>query len=156
ATIYYHQSGWPLAEQTFRLAAEQALGDPGLRAHAEQEIAFARVMGGDLPAALQGAKVSLESAVRAGDPRLVAGSLARVATFEFLHGGRAWPALLDRAEMLDASVGEEPAGRVSLFRPALVRGLVLKWCDRLDEARLKLADRYRHALDRGDEASHPF
>ena len=40
--------------------------------------------------------------------------------------------------------------------PSLVRGLVLKWCDRLDEARLRLADRYRHALDRGDEASLPF
>lgn len=40
--------------------------------------------------------------------------------------------------------------------PSLVRGLVLKWCDRLDEARARLADRYRHALDRGEEASLPF
>lgn len=156
ATIHYHQSGWPLAEQTFRLAAEQALDDPGLRAHAEQEIAFARVMAGDLCAALQGAKVSLDSAERAGDPRLVADSLARVAAFEFLHGHGAWPALLDRAELLDASVEEEPAGRFSLFRPVLVRGLILKWCDRLDEARLKLSGQYRHALDCGDEASLPF
>ena len=43
-----------------------------------------------------------------------------------------------------------------MLDPSLVTGLVLKWCDRLDEARLRLADRYRHALDRGDEASLPF
>jgi DNA-binding CsgD family transcriptional regulator/tetratricopeptide (TPR) repeat protein len=156
AMIHCYQSGWPLAEQTLRLAAEQALDDPGLRARAEQEIAFAQVMMGDLAAALQSAKVSLDSAERAGDPHLIADSLARVAAFEFLHGDRAWPALLDKAEKLDASVGEDPAGHVSLFRPALVRGLVLKWCDRLGEARLRLAEQYRHALDCGDEASIPF
>jgi DNA-binding CsgD family transcriptional regulator len=156
ATIHYHQNGWPLAEQTFRLAAEQALDDPGLRARAEQGIAFARLMAGDLLAALQAAKVSLEAAERVGDSRLVADSLARVAAFKFLGGDGAWSALLDKAERLDASAGEELAGRGSLFHPVLVRGLILKWCDRLDEARPKLAGRYRQALDRGDEASLPF
>jgi DNA-binding CsgD family transcriptional regulator len=156
ATIHYHQSTWPLAEQTFRQAAEQALDDPGLRAHAEQGIAFTRVMAGDLPSALQCAKSALHWAECADDPRLIADSLARIASFEFLHGNGARPELLDKAEMLDASVVEEPAGRVSLFRPALVRGLIFKWCDQLGEARLSLADQYRHALERGDEASLPF
>ena len=156
ATIHYHQSGWPLAEQTFRLAAEQAYGDFSLRARAGQGIAFARLMAGDLAAALQAANVSLDAAERAGDQRLVADSLARVAALKFLGSDTAWPPLLGKAEQLDASAGDEPAGRVSLFRPMLVRGLILKWCDRLDEARLKLAGQYRHALDRGDEASLPF
>lgn len=156
ATIYYHRSGWPLAEQTLREAAEEAAGDPALRAHAEQELAFARVVAGDLPAALHWAKVSLRSAERAADPGLVAHSLARIAVFEFFEGNGVRLDLLDRAEALGAAAGEEPAGRLPLFSPYLGRGLVLKWCDRLDEARLRLAEQYRLALDRGDEASLPF
>ena len=132
------------------------MDDPSLRAQAEQEIALARLMAGDIAAALQGAKRSLDSAERAGDPRLIADSLARIAAFQFLHGDAAWPPLLGRAEMLDASAEEEPAGRVSLFRPTLVRGLILKWSDQLGEARPRLAGLYRRALDRGDEASLPF
>ena len=51
ATVHYHLSGWPLAEQTLLQAAQEAPEDPGLRAHAEQELAIARLVAGDLPAA---------------------------------------------------------------------------------------------------------
>jgi DNA-binding CsgD family transcriptional regulator len=156
ATIYYHQSGWPLAEQTFQRAALEAQDDAALRAHAEQELAFARLVAGDLPAASRLAQASLRSAEQAADPHLIAHSLARTSLFEFLQGHGARLDLLDRAEALDASAGEEPVGRLPMLDPALVTGVVLKWCDRLDEARLKLDARYRHALDRGDEASLPF
>ena len=156
ATIHYHQSGWPLAEQAFRQAAKEAPEDPALCAHAEQELAFARLVAGDLPGASRWAKTSLRSAQQAADPRLVAHSLARIALFEFLQGHGVQSDLFERAEALDASAGGEPAGRLPMLDPSLVRGLVLKWCDRLDEARLRLADRYRRALDRGDEASLPF
>src|SRR5262249_46370121 len=71
ATINYHLSGWPLAEQTFRQAAEAAAGDPALCAHAEQELAFARLVAGDLPGASLLAKVSLRSAEQAADPGLM-------------------------------------------------------------------------------------
>ena len=103
ATIHYHQSGWPLAEQTFRQAAQEAPDDPALCAHAEQELAFARLVAGDLPAASRLAKASLRSAEQAADPRLVAHSLASIAIFEFLQGNGARLDLLDRAEALDAS-----------------------------------------------------
>jgi DNA-binding CsgD family transcriptional regulator/tetratricopeptide (TPR) repeat protein len=156
ATIYYHQSGWPLAEQTFRHAHEHASGDSALCAHAEQELAFARLVAGDLPGASRWAKKSLSSAEQATDPRLVAHSLARIALFEFLQGEGVRTDLLDRADALEASAAEEPIGRLPMLDPSLVTGLILKWCDRLDQARLKLAGRYRHALDRGDEASLPF
>jgi tetratricopeptide (TPR) repeat protein len=156
ATIQYHQSDWPLAEKTFRQAAGEAPDDPGLCAHAEQELAFARLVAGDLPAASRWAKASLRSAERAADPRLMAHSLARIALFEFLQGNGVRSDLLDRAETLDASADQEPVGRLPMLDPALVAGVILKWCDRLDEARLRLADRYRHALDRGNEASLPF
>jgi DNA-binding CsgD family transcriptional regulator/tetratricopeptide (TPR) repeat protein len=156
ATIYYHQSGWPLAERTFRQAAEQAPDDLALGARVEQELAFARLMAGDLAAALDLATASLRSAERAADPRLMAHSLARIALFTFLSGHGARLDLLERAERLDASAGEEPIARLPMLDPFLATAAVLKWCDRLDEARLRLADRYRHALGHGDEASLPF
>jgi len=156
ATIHYHQNGWPLAEQTFRLAAQNASEDQALRAHAEQEIAFARLVAGDLPGASRWARLSLRTADRTADPRLTAHSLAHVALFEFLQGNGVRLDTLDRAEALDASAGEEPIGRLPMFDPSAAAGVILKWSDQLDAARLRLASSYRHALDRGDEASLPF
>jgi DNA-binding CsgD family transcriptional regulator len=156
ATLHCHLSGWPLAEQTFRQAIEEAPGDAALCAHAEQELAFARMIAGDLPAGKHWAKASLRSAKRAADPHLMAHSLARIAVFEFLEGNGAWLNLLDNAEALCAAAGEEPPGRMPLFGPSLVKGLILKWSDRLNDARVALAGQYRNTLDRGDEASLPF
>lgn len=156
ATIHYHQSGWQLAEQTFLEAAREARQAPALRAHAEQELAFARLVAGDLAAAADWAAVSLRSARQAADAHLVAHSLARIALFEFLRGNNAWPELLEQAETAGAPVHEEPAGRLPMIDPALAAGVILKWCDRLGEARVKLAGSYRQALDRGDEASLPY
>lgn len=102
------------------------------------------------------AKASLHSAERTDDLRLIAHSLARIVVFEFLQGRGVPLDLLDKAEALDALAGEEPAGRLALHSPRLGRGLVLKWCDRLDEARVILADHYRNMLDQGDDASLPF
>jgi DNA-binding CsgD family transcriptional regulator/tetratricopeptide (TPR) repeat protein len=156
ATIHYHLSGWPLAELTFQQALAEAPDDVALCAHAEQELAFSRAVAGDLPAAVHRAKASLRSAEQAADPHLMAHSLARIAAFEFLQGNGARFDLLDSAEALSAAAGEEPIGRLPLHDPALVKGLILKWCDRLDEARAVLAGQRRNRLDRGDEASLPF
>ena len=156
ATLHYHLSGWPLAEQTYQQAAAEASDDPALRAHVRQEIALARLVAGDLPAASHWAKESLRSAERAAGPQPTANSLARIALFEFLMGNGVRTDLLERAEALETSVGEEPAGLLPMLDPGLVAGLVLKWCDQLDQARLKLADRYQRAVGRGDEASLPI
>ena len=156
ATTHYHHDGWPLAEQTLRQAAQEAPDDAALRAHAEQELAIARLVAGDLPAACRLATASLRSAEHTADPHLVGHSLARMAVLDFFRGNGIRPDLLDRAEALDAAAGEESAWRPALFGPALARGLLLKWCDRLDEARPVLASQYRRALDQGDEAPLPF
>ena len=155
ATIHYHQRGWPPAEQTFHQAAREAQEDPALRARAGQELAFARLVAGDLHDACRWATTSLRSAEQAADRHLIAQSLAGMALFEFLRGNRSWPDLLEQAEAAAAS-GDEPVGHLPMLNPRLVAGVILKWCDRLDEARLKLADRYRQALDHGDEASLPY
>jgi DNA-binding CsgD family transcriptional regulator len=156
ATIHYHQGGWPLAEKVFRQAAEEAPEDPALCAHAEHELAFARLLAGDLPGASRWAHTSLRSAERAGDRRLVAHSLARIALLEFLLGNGVRSDLFERAEALNAEAGDQPVDRLGMLDPPLARGLVLKWCDRLDEARVRMTDRYQRALDRGDEASLPY
>jgi DNA-binding CsgD family transcriptional regulator len=156
ATIHSHLTGWPLAEETLRRAVAEAPDDPALRAHAEQELAFARWVAVDLPGALRWAKASLISAERAGDPRLMAHALTRVAAFEFIGGDGVRHDLLDAAKALCAAAIEDPAGRMQLHDPSLVRGLILKWRDRLDEARTVLGDLHRTGLDRGDEAALPF
>src|SRR5580704_2664973 len=156
ATISCHQSGWARAEGLFHQAALQAAGDPELRAHAEGELALARLAAGDLPAASRWAAVALGSAEQAGRPRLLAHSLARVAAVEFLGGGPARADLLDRAGQFGAGTGDEPVEYLALCGPSLLAGAILKWSDRLDEARRCFAGCYRRTLDRGDDASLPY
>ena len=85
-TIHHHEGAWPMAEKVFHQAATEAPEDPALCAHAEQELAWARLVAGDLPGASRWASISLRSAQRAGDQHLVAHSLARTALIEFLRG----------------------------------------------------------------------
>jgi len=155
-TIHYHRGDWAQAEEVFRQAAKEAPKNPALRAHAEQELAFARLAAGDLPGASRWAHISLLSARRAADRGQVAHSLARIALVEFLLGNGVRSDLFDKAEALDTAKDEQPIERRAMLDPFLLRGLVLKWCDRLDEARVRLADRYQRALDHGDETSLPF
>src|SRR5215469_12931339 len=153
AAIHYHHSGWALAEQTLRQALAQAPHDPALRAHAEQDLAVTQLTAGDLAAASHWAEASLRSAGRAARTGLAARSLARMAVIEFLRGNGIQADLLDQAE---ADLAEAPNEQPSLLSPSLARAVVLTWGDRLDEARHRFADCYRHALGHGDEVSLPF
>ena len=156
AAISCHQSGWAQAEQLFHQAALEAAGDPELRAHAEGELAQARLAAGDLPAASRWAAAALRSAERAGRPRLLAHSLAHVAAVEFLRGNPVRADLLALAERAGAGAGDEPVEFLALAGPALFAGAILKWSDRLDEARQCFTGCYRRTLDRGDDASLPY
>ena len=155
ATISYHQSGWAQAEHLFHQAALEAAADPELRAHAAGELALTRLAAGDLRAASRWAAEALGSAGQAGRPRLLAHSLARLAAMEFLRGGQVRSDLLDRAAQAGPGPGDEPVEYLALSDPSLLRGAILKWSDRLDEARQCFADCYRRTLDRGDDASLP-
>jgi DNA-binding CsgD family transcriptional regulator len=155
ATIDYHEIGWPQAEQLLLQVAQEA-SDPALRAHAEQDLAVGRLIAGVLPDAMRWARASERSAELAANRHLMAHSLARIAALEFFQGNGFRSDLLEQAEALDGSGGLDGPGRIPLFGPGQARGLLLKWCDRLDDARLSLVAQYRHALDIGDEASAPF
>jgi DNA-binding CsgD family transcriptional regulator len=155
-TIHHQEGAWSMAEKVFRQAATEAPENAALCAHAEQELAWARLVAGDLPGASRWANTSLYSARQAGDQRLVAQSLARIALVEFLLGHGVQSDLFGKAEALDRSANGQSAERLAMLDPFLIWGLVLKWCDRLDEARLRLANWYQRALGRGDEASLPF
>jgi tetratricopeptide (TPR) repeat protein len=115
-TIRYHEGDWALAEQVFRQATKEAPENPALRAHAEQELAFARLAAGDLPDASRWAHISLRSARRAADQGQVAHSLARIALVEFLLGNGVRSDLFDQAEALDAATEEQPIGVTSWTR----------------------------------------
>jgi DNA-binding CsgD family transcriptional regulator len=157
ATISYHQSGWAQAEPLFHQAAREAAGNAELRAHAEGELAQARLAAGDLAAASRRAAEALGSAEQAGRPRLLAHSLARLAAVEFLRGNPVRADLLDRAGQAGAGAGTggEPVEYLALTGPSFVAGAILKWSDRLDEARQCFTGCYRRTLDRGDDASLP-
>jgi DNA-binding CsgD family transcriptional regulator len=156
AAICYHQSGWTRAEPLLGQAALEAAGDPELRAHAEGELAQARLAACDLPGASRWAGRALRSAEQAGRPRLLAHSLARLAAVEFLQVGTVRADLLGRAGQLDAGDADEPVEYLALSGPALVSGVILKWADQLDQARQSFTGCYRRTLDRGDDASLPF
>jgi DNA-binding CsgD family transcriptional regulator len=155
ATISYHQSGWAQAEPVFHQAIREAAGDTELRAHAEGELAQARMAAGDLPAASRWAAEALGSAEQAGRPRLLAHSLARLAAVEFLRGSPVRADLLALAEQAGAGAGDEPVEYLALAGPSFFAGAILTWSDRLDEARRCFAGCYRRTLDRGDDASLP-
>jgi DNA-binding CsgD family transcriptional regulator/tetratricopeptide (TPR) repeat protein len=153
AAIHYHQSGWSLAEQTFRQALAQAPHDAALRAHAEQDLAMTQLTAGDLAAASNWAEASLRSARQAARPGLAAHSLGRMAVVEFLRGNGIRADLLDQA---DADLAEPPPSHPSLLSPSLARAVILKQAGRLDEARERFAGCYRYAASHGDEVSLPF
>ncbi len=155
ATIHYHETGWPQAEELLRQVAQE-VSDPALRAHAEQDLAIARLVAGDLADAMRWATTSARSAELAANPYLIAHSLAHIAALKFFQGEGFRSDLIERAETLDKSACAGGLGRIPLFGPAQARGVLLKWCDRLDDARLSLSAQYRHALDTGDEASAPY
>ena len=156
ATIHYHQSGWPLAEQTFRQAAREARDDPALCAHAEQELAFARWWPATSPPPPAGRRPRSgrpsEQPTRAWSRTRSPGSPSSSSSRATAHGWTCWTGPRHSTRLR----AREPLARLPRFDPSLTRGLVLKWSDRLDEARSRLADRYRHRIDRGDEASLPF
>src|SRR5690349_22376054 len=85
-----------MAEKAFRQAAREAPENAALCAHAEQELAWARLVAGDLPGASRWANTSLCSARQAADQRLVAHSLARVALVKFLQGHGAQSDLFEK------------------------------------------------------------
>ena len=155
ATIHYHETGWPQAEHLLRQVVQE-VSDPRLRAHAEQDLAMARLVAGDLADAMHWATTSARSAELAADQNVIAHSLARIALLEFFQGKGFRLDLIERAETLDKSAGADGPARIPLFGPAQARGVLLKWCDRLDAARLNLSAQYRHALDIGDDASAPY
>jgi len=156
ATICYRQSGWGPAERLFRRAAREAAGDAGLRAHAECELAQARLAAGDLAGAARWAGEALRSAQQAGRPSLVAYARACQAAVEFLRGGPVRADLPGQAGAPNGSGHDEPAEYLALSGPAVVKGALLKWSDRLDQARHSFAGCYRRAMDRGDDAALPF
>jgi DNA-binding CsgD family transcriptional regulator len=91
--------------------------------------------------------------VRAADYYFRAGDMTR--SRELIDSALAArpPGLTEWAYTMEVSAEPGLIGRLPVLDPSLVAGIVLKWCDRLDEARVKLVARYQRALEAGDETS---
>ena len=97
---------------------------------------FARMFTGDVPRALLDARAALETAERAGDPTLVAVTIARVGQAE-TYAADLTPGLLERGVEIEDRLGlaleyyESP--RVALARLQLRRGQIERAHSNLEE-----------------------
>jgi DNA-binding CsgD family transcriptional regulator len=150
------EESWPEAERLFRTALTEAGDDLFLQAQLHQQLSLARLVAGDLIDAAAHARKASSLAERAQDGRLRAYALAGVAFYDFLLGHGVPSSLLERASELESAAGVEPITPSGLNKPGESWGIILKWTDDLDGARAKLEERYREAVDTGDESSVPF
>jgi DNA-binding CsgD family transcriptional regulator len=154
--IHYHQDSWPAAEGLFGQALIEGRTDAALRAGAGRELAFARHVAGDTRGAAEHARAAVEAAEESGEPILLAHCLPLQAVFEFYLGWGIRADLLERAVTLIAAAGPQPAERNPMLDEGMIWGSILKWSDDFEAARGKLGERYRRALESGDESSLPF
>jgi DNA-binding CsgD family transcriptional regulator len=150
ARVRQHEAGPAVAEGLYREALAEAGEDTLLRALIERGLAWTLLLR-DVPAAAGHARSALELAESAGDEAIQADALTAVGLLEFLSGTGV------TTEDLEAAfrTGGDPRAR-SVSSPAWGLGQVLKYTDRLDEARQTMAELQARALARGDESSLPL
>jgi DNA-binding CsgD family transcriptional regulator/Cdc6-like AAA superfamily ATPase len=149
--IRYHEDSYSAAADLFRDALREAAGDAPLEALIHADLAWAGLMYGDFPAALDHARSALKLAEQLGDQTAVADALTAVAAAGTAMGEDVGPDLLERARDMDdrADFGVER-------RPSRTFGLVLKWADDLDSARSRFLELNQRAVERGDESAVPL
>jgi DNA-binding CsgD family transcriptional regulator len=142
-------------EEAGRLFAEafhEAGDEPALRAAIQRDMAWMFMLAGDVPTAEDHARSALELAEQLTDVPLLAEALTAVG---FLRGVRGQPGALELLERATHLAGRTEG--VGLFRhPSMMLGILLRWADRFDDARVRLEDMHRQAVERGDESSLPF
>jgi DNA-binding CsgD family transcriptional regulator len=122
-------------------------GESALVAEAEQALAFTAMFGGDIPQALIHARTSYEHAERLDDARLLALSLGRLLTIEFLLGMGLDRDRMKRAVELEDQIVDAPVE----WLPSYAYAGLAQFVDDLETAREIYADLYATALARADE-----
>jgi DNA-binding CsgD family transcriptional regulator len=145
--------GWREAWAVFEAARGEAGDDVALRARVEQNLGYVWLFRGDLAASERHARAALELAEELQEPKVLAEACQGLPFVEFLLGRGVNHELLDRGVALEGHMEGEFKSHV--LRPSFVVGQLLKFTDRLDEARRTLTELLGDATAHGVETPIP-
>jgi DNA-binding CsgD family transcriptional regulator len=138
--------GWRGAWAVFEAARGEAGDDLALRARVEQNLGYSWLFRGDLAASERHARAALQLAEELQEPRVMAEAFQAYPFVEFLLGRGVDQELLDRGIALEGHL--EGAFKSHVIRASFVVAQLLKFIDRLDEARRTFTELL------GDAAAH--
>ena len=145
--------GWRAAWAVFEAARGEAGDDLALRALIEQNLGYAWLFRGDLAASERHARAALQLAEELQEPRVMAEAFQAYPFVEFLLGRGVDQELLDRGIALEGHMEGEFKSHV--LRASFVVAQLLKFTDRLDEARRTFTELLGDAAAHGVESPIP-
>jgi DNA-binding CsgD family transcriptional regulator len=131
----------------FEAARGEDGNDLALRALIEQNLGYVWLFRGDLAASERHARAALELAEEVQDPRVMAEAFQAYPFVRFILGQGVDQELLDRGIALEGHMEGEFKSHV--LRPSFVAAQLLKFTDRLDEARETFTELLGDALAHG-------
>jgi DNA-binding CsgD family transcriptional regulator len=147
------EAGWPDGAKLFERALADAGDDPALRRTIEQGLGYACLFGGDLAGSSAHAGEALLAAEASGEPAPLAESLGALSFVEFVLGKGVRSDHLDRGIALEEQLGSWPNALV--LRPSFCAAQILKYTDRLSEARVRFLGLLELARGEGEENAVP-
>jgi len=126
------EEGWRQAIDSFTAALNEVGDDVALRAGVEQGLGYAWLFRGDLEASERHARSALRLAAELQEPRVMAEAFQAYPFVEFLLGRGVDHEMLDRGIALE---GHMSGKYTYVLRASFVLAQLLKFTDRLDEAR---------------------
>jgi DNA-binding CsgD family transcriptional regulator len=145
--------GWRGAWAVFEAALGEAGDDLALRARIEQNLGYAWLFRGDLAASERHARAALQLAEELQEPRVMAEAFQAYPFVEFLLGRGVDQEMLDRGIALEGHMEGEFKSQV--LRASHVLAQLLKFTDRLDEARRTFTELLADAAAHGVEGAIP-
>jgi DNA-binding CsgD family transcriptional regulator len=145
--------GWREAWAVFEAARGEAGDDLALRARVEQNLGYAWLFRGDLAASERHARAALQLAEELQEPRVMAEAFQAYPFVEFLLGRGVDQEMLDRGIALEGHMEGEFKSQV--LRASHVVAQLLKFTDRLDEARRTFTELLGDAAAHGVEGAIP-
>ncbi|MGZ5348860.1 MAG: LuxR C-terminal-related transcriptional regulator, partial [Actinomycetota bacterium] len=145
--------GWRGAWAAFEAARGEAGDDRALRASIEQNLGYTWVFRGDLAASERHARAALQLAEELQEPRLMAEAFQAYPFVEFLLGREVDQEMLGRGVALEGHM--EGEFKADVLRASFVVAMLLKYTDRLDEARRAFTELLGDAAAHGVESPIP-
>lgn len=145
--------GWRGAWAVFEAARGEAGDDLALRARIEQNLGYTWLFRGDLAASERHARAALQLAEELQEPRVMAEAFTAYPFVEFLLGRGVDQEVLDRGIALEGHMEGEFKSHV--LRAGFTVAQLLKFTDRLDEARRTFTELLGDAVAHGVESPIP-